>query len=226
MTTWVYEQAEPTSTYLITLQIGVYARHRMAKNGVEIFAVLPDRLRQDFDHDFGRQPQMMKLFVKLFGPYPLADGYTVVVTDDDLEIPLEAQGISIFGANHCDGAAERGTADRARTGPPVVRQLGDRAALARTSGCMRVSPATRSGCGRRTAVSAVPTNSPVTTTNGWPTRRRTSCSPTPAPATCSTTGYTNAERSPCTLCAMTIGDDQFLCVAEGLDGTQQTQPAW
>ena len=103
MTTWVYEQAEPTSTYLITLQIGVYDRHRMAKNGVEIFAVLPERLREDFTHDFGRQQQMMKLFVKLFGPYPLADGYTVVVTDDDLEIPLEAQGISIFGANHCDG---------------------------------------------------------------------------------------------------------------------------
>ncbi|GFH05491.1 hypothetical protein MHIP_59740 [Mycolicibacterium hippocampi] len=41
--------------------------------------------------------------MKLFGPYPLAGGYTVVVTDDDLEIPLEAQGISIFGANHCDG---------------------------------------------------------------------------------------------------------------------------
>ena len=33
----------------------------------------------------------------------------MVVTDDDLEIPLEAQGISIFGANHCDGqrSAER-----------------------------------------------------------------------------------------------------------------------
>jgi aminopeptidase N len=106
MTTWTYEQAEPTSTYLMTLQIGMYDRHRMAKNGVVIHAVLPDRLRRNFDHDFGRQPQMMKLFVKLFGPYPLSSGYTVVVTDDDLEIPLEAQGISIFGANHCDG--ERG----------------------------------------------------------------------------------------------------------------------
>ncbi|MGZ8801128.1 MAG: M1 family metallopeptidase [Mycobacterium sp.] len=103
MTTWIYEQAEPTSTYLVTLQIGVYGRHRMSKNSVEIFSVLPDRLRADFEHDFGRQSQMMKLFVKLFGPYPLAAGYTVVVTDDDLEIPLEAQGISIFGANHCDG---------------------------------------------------------------------------------------------------------------------------
>ncbi|MCH9702595.1 MAG: M1 family metallopeptidase [Actinomycetia bacterium] len=103
MTTWTYEQAEPTSTYLITLQIGVYQRHRMSKNGVETFSVLPDRLRANFESDFGRQPQMMALFVTMFGPYPLADGYTVVVTDDDLEIPVEAQGISIFGANHCDG---------------------------------------------------------------------------------------------------------------------------
>ena len=109
MTTWVYEQAEPTSTYLVTLQIGEYDAHRLAKSPVPMNAALPQRLRRNFDHDFGRQPQMMKLFVKLFGPYPLATGYTVVVTDDELEIPLEAQGISIFGANHCDGqrTAER-----------------------------------------------------------------------------------------------------------------------
>lgn len=108
-TEWTYELAEPTSTYLITLQIGMYDNHRLAKTPVLMQAVLPDRLRRNFDHDFGRQPQMMKLFVKLFGPYPVASGYTVVVTDDDLEIPLEAQGISIFGANHCSGtrSAER-----------------------------------------------------------------------------------------------------------------------
>jgi aminopeptidase len=44
----------------------------------------------------------MKLFCRLFGPYPF-DGYTVVVTDDPLEIPLEAQGIAVFGSNHLDG---------------------------------------------------------------------------------------------------------------------------
>ena len=32
-----------------------------------------------------------------------ASGVPVVVTDDELEIPLEAQGISVFGANHMDG---------------------------------------------------------------------------------------------------------------------------
>ncbi|OMC27959.1 peptidase M1 [Mycobacterium sp. GA-1841] len=108
-TVWTYEQPEPTSSYLMTLQIGMYENQRLTKSPVPMHAVLPARLRRNFEHDFERQPQMMKLFVKLFGPYPVASGYTVVVTDDDLEIPLEAQGISIFGANHCDGhrGAER-----------------------------------------------------------------------------------------------------------------------
>ncbi|MCE9515561.1 MAG: M1 family metallopeptidase [Mycobacterium sp.] len=103
-TDWIYEQPEPTSTYLVTLQIGMYVNHPFPKAPVAMRAVLPERLRANFDHDFARQPQMMKLFTKLFGPYPLAAGYTVVVTEDNLEIPLEAQGISIFGANHCDGS--------------------------------------------------------------------------------------------------------------------------
>lgn len=108
-TVWTYEQPEPTSTYLVTLQIGVYESIRLARTPVAIRAALPQRLQDNFDHDFARQPDMMELFIELFGPYPLADGYTVVVTDDALEIPLEAQGISIFGANHCTGtrASER-----------------------------------------------------------------------------------------------------------------------
>ncbi|ORW77729.1 M1 family metallopeptidase [Mycobacterium sherrisii] len=108
-TVWTYEQREPTSTYLITLQIGSYEMHRLTRTPVAITAALPARLRGNFDHDFARQPEMMRLFIELFGPYPLGSGYTVVVTDDVLEIPVEAQGISIFGANHCDGtrASER-----------------------------------------------------------------------------------------------------------------------
>jgi aminopeptidase N len=105
-TTWTYEQPEPTSTYLATVQIGVYDLARLANAPVQMRAALPDRLRSNFDHDFGRQPRMMELFVRLFGPYPLSSGYTVVVTDDELEIPLEAQGVSIFGANHCTGGRE------------------------------------------------------------------------------------------------------------------------
>ena len=44
MTTWVYEQAEPTSTYLVTLQIGEYDAHRLAKSPVPMNAALPPTL--------------------------------------------------------------------------------------------------------------------------------------------------------------------------------------
>ena len=105
-TTWTYEQPEPTSTYLATLQIGRYEMVQLPDAPVPMRAAVPARLSEKFAGSFARQPQMMKLFIELFGPYPLAAGYTVVVTADDLEIPLEAQGVSIFGANHCDGTAE------------------------------------------------------------------------------------------------------------------------
>lgn len=101
-TTWTYEQPEPMATYLATIQIGNYTRRRVSRGPVPIFALLPYRLIDHFEHDFARQPQMMDVFTTLFGPYPFAE-YTVVVTDDDLEIPVEAQGCSVFGANHCDG---------------------------------------------------------------------------------------------------------------------------
>lgn len=53
-------------------------------------------------HDFAAQAQMMAVFTHLFGPYPF-DSYRVVITEDSLEIPLEAQGLSVFGRNHATG---------------------------------------------------------------------------------------------------------------------------
>ena len=101
-TTWVYEQPEPMATYLATVQIGRYEVVEHADERVPIRAALPARLAATFAHDFGRQADMMIAFERMFGPYPFA-WYTVVVTDDDLDIPIEAQSLSIFGANHVDG---------------------------------------------------------------------------------------------------------------------------
>jgi aminopeptidase N len=42
---------------------------------------------------------MIEVFENFFGPYPF-DAYIAVVADDELEIPIEAQGMSIFGVNH------------------------------------------------------------------------------------------------------------------------------
>ncbi|HET6299823.1 MAG TPA: M1 family metallopeptidase [Kribbella sp.] len=107
-TSWVFDQAAPMATYLATVQIGRYDVLELASTPVISRAVLPAPLMREFRSDFARQQDMMKLFTRLFGPYPFGS-YTVVVTDDPLEIPLEAQGISVFGSNHVDGrrGAER-----------------------------------------------------------------------------------------------------------------------
>lgn len=96
--TWRYEMREPMPTYLATVQIGRYEEHSVAGSSVPMTAVLPKRLQRRYDSAFGRQPKMLDFFARLFGPYPFA-GYTVVITDDPLDIPLESQGMSVFGAN-------------------------------------------------------------------------------------------------------------------------------
>ncbi|WP_248964032.1 M1 family metallopeptidase [Sphaerisporangium perillae] len=100
-TTWVYEQAEPMATYLASVQIGRYQTAEVS-GPVPQRLFFPSRLASRVRLDFGRQQQMLALFTERFGPYPFA-AYTVVVADDDLEIPVEAQGMSIFGRNHVDG---------------------------------------------------------------------------------------------------------------------------
>jgi aminopeptidase N len=101
-TTWVYEQLAPMSSYLVTVQIGRYRRIELGDGPVPQRAAVPSRLLAPFARDFGRQPEMMAAFERLFGRYPFVE-YGVVVVSEELEVPVEAQGLSIFGANHVDG---------------------------------------------------------------------------------------------------------------------------
>ncbi|UZN02128.1 M1 family metallopeptidase [Cellulomonas sp. S1-8] len=105
---WVYEQPEPTAPYLATVQVGRYEEILLATDPVVQRLYVPRHLRARAHADLARQPQMMTLFTAMFGPYPFAE-YAVVVTADALEVPLEAQSMSTFGANHVDG---RGTWER------------------------------------------------------------------------------------------------------------------
>lgn len=97
-TTWVYEQPEPMATYLATVQIGRYVARDVSGSPVPMTAVLPGESHAGYEAGFGRQAEMMAFFVETFGPYPFGS-YTVVITQDELEIPLEAQGLAIFGSN-------------------------------------------------------------------------------------------------------------------------------
>ncbi|GAA2642979.1 M1 family metallopeptidase [Paractinoplanes durhamensis] len=101
-TTWVYERTEPTAPYLMSVQVGRYELIDLAVGGVRQQAAIPPRLRTVFRHDFGRHGEIMAAFEGLFGPYPFRE-YVVVVADDDLDDPIEAQGMAVFGRNHVDG---------------------------------------------------------------------------------------------------------------------------
>ncbi|MFD5279037.1 M1 family metallopeptidase [Pseudarthrobacter sp. NPDC058362] len=101
--TWTYEQEEPMATYLATVQIGRYESLVLdpggAPGGVLQTAAVPPALAAAAGQGLRLQPDMMRTFVRCFGPYPFSE-YTVVVADDVLEIPLEAQTMAILGRNH------------------------------------------------------------------------------------------------------------------------------
>ncbi|WP_300401885.1 M1 family metallopeptidase [Nocardioides sp.] len=99
-TTWIYEQREPMATYLATVQLGRYEIRELdaGERGTPLLAAVPPEPGEGFEAAFGRNPDMLRFFAGLFGDYPFPV-YTVVITDDDLEIPLESQSLSTFGRN-------------------------------------------------------------------------------------------------------------------------------
>jgi aminopeptidase N len=105
-TTWTYRQDEPMATYLATVQIGKYRSVEVSSRGVEQRVIVPPRFVSRAKNAFAQQPRMIEVFERFYGPYPFAGGYTAVIADDDLEIPIEAQGMSIFGVNHLAAAWE------------------------------------------------------------------------------------------------------------------------
>lgn len=101
-TRWVYERTEPTAPYLMSVQIGRYAMVDLAVGGVPQRAAIPPRIKTTFSYDFGRHGEIMAALQRFFGPYPFRE-YVVVVADDELDDPVEAQGMAVFGVNHVDG---------------------------------------------------------------------------------------------------------------------------
>ena len=105
---WTFHRAEPTSSYLAAVQIGRYVVEPRRSAGVEWVIAYPPALARRVLADFAPVGRMLECFQERFGPYPFPS-YTIVVTEDPLEIPLEAQGMATFGADHIDG---RGGSER------------------------------------------------------------------------------------------------------------------
>ncbi|MEO5663931.1 MAG: M1 family metallopeptidase [Nocardioides sp.] len=96
VTEWTWVMPQPMAPYLATVQIGRYVARDLPNN---VVVIAPSGVKgEGYDASFGEQPAMMEFFESRFGDYPF-DDYTVVITDDPLEIPLESQSLSTFGRN-------------------------------------------------------------------------------------------------------------------------------
>ncbi len=103
-TTWVYEQPAPTASYLVGIAVGPLHQIRLDDpdaEGVPQYGWAPHPKVPAFAAAFSRQPEMMRLFQDLFGPYPF-DRYTAVVVDEELDVPVESQAMATFGTNHLE----------------------------------------------------------------------------------------------------------------------------
>lgn len=100
---WRFYQDIPAAPYLATVQVGRYVEDEVDLGPVPGSVIYPASLRDRVRADVHKRvPRMMETFVQAFGPYPLTK-YAVVVTEDELEIPIEAQGMATFGSNHARG---------------------------------------------------------------------------------------------------------------------------
>ncbi|WP_345799876.1 M1 family metallopeptidase [Microbacterium sp. AZCO] len=101
-TRWEFATELPVATYLAAVHIGRYRESVVGRARI----AHPPALTQRVLHAFRDVPRMLTVFEDSFGPYP-QDHCTIVVTPDDLEIPLEAQALAVFGANHLAPDSER-----------------------------------------------------------------------------------------------------------------------
>jgi aminopeptidase N len=107
-----FESSVPTATYLVAAHIGDYAEHQLPwgkgadKHRPKGRMVVPPAVKREAKEAFEDVPAMIATFEDWFGPYPQED-LTLVVTEDELEIPLEAQGMVTFGVNHLQPDQQR-----------------------------------------------------------------------------------------------------------------------
>ncbi|MBO1903032.1 M1 family metallopeptidase [Leucobacter weissii] len=107
---WSFELDVPTATYLVAMHVGGYAASPLPLSERDASRVgrlvTPAAQAKRTLRAYAPVPRMMDLFEEWFGPYPQND-LTIVVTEEELEIPLESQGMVTFGVNHNAPAEQR-----------------------------------------------------------------------------------------------------------------------
>ena len=108
--TWSFASDVPTASYLVAAHVGPYAEFPLEiplLSGARVGRlVTPPKLSADMLRAFAPMGAMVQEFERWFGAYPQED-LTVVVVGEELEIPLESQGLMTFGDNHAAPSEQR-----------------------------------------------------------------------------------------------------------------------
>lgn len=96
--TFVWDNADPTASYLVTLSIGdLVLDESSGPDGLPIRNYFPADQVEAARAAFSRQAEMIEVFNAAFGPYPF-DAYGSLVVDTPFGFALETQTLSLFSA--------------------------------------------------------------------------------------------------------------------------------
>ncbi|HPH95865.1 MAG TPA: M1 family metallopeptidase [Anaerolineaceae bacterium] len=98
LSTQIWDEPNPMSTYLAMLVIGRYEQSAQeAASGVKMLNYFPVGTSAQVRDDFDQTPEMLDFFANLIGPYPF-DTYGTVLVNQPLGFAMETQTRSLFGS--------------------------------------------------------------------------------------------------------------------------------
>jgi aminopeptidase N len=93
---WSWVEGEPMATYLATATIGNFRIHRGRAAGVPSLVAVDPRVADDSRDALRKLPRIVKLFTRLYGPYPFMQVGAVVDSAPQVGYALETQTRPIF----------------------------------------------------------------------------------------------------------------------------------
>jgi aminopeptidase N len=99
-TTYTWENAEPTASYLVVFNAAdLDIATETGPGGLTVIEAFPPALSQHEERLFARVPEMVETFEELFGPYPFSSIGNTVFEDTEFNAALETQGMIGYDAS-------------------------------------------------------------------------------------------------------------------------------
>ena len=96
-TTFVWENEEPTASYLVTFHAAdLDVTTSEGPHGITLIEAFPPDFAGPQARNFALVPEMLEIFSELFGPYPFAAYGSTVFADTSFDAALETQGLASY----------------------------------------------------------------------------------------------------------------------------------